>query len=346
MTTTHASTETLKGLTIVSILINHYLNLNINGDFRGFANLTVVVFFILSSYGIYHSLERTFTNSTINIQSLSIFYLNRAIKIFPLFWIAYILETILFGKKLSLLALLGLSAPGHYWFIPAILQCYAIAPFVYFLIKKKRIFAINAIIWSFVFVNISLNSPFLNQQIGPYFNYVHLGWRNCFFLYIFVFSLSMLSAIYLESWDKVVKHEKLLWFYYAIILVSIFMISGKYTIELEYLFNLFVKSLIPIALLTISTFYFISNRLDSRIFSWLGKVSFSVFLFHFIFYKAVNSVSGFGTNSITELFLVLIFFPFFLFICRYIDRLGSLISETTRKGISSHYSAARPRKIS
>ncbi len=57
-------TAYFRGFAIASIMINHYLNVYVKGDFSGFGNATITIFFILSGYGIYFSLERRFDDQT------------------------------------------------------------------------------------------------------------------------------------------------------------------------------------------------------------------------------------------------------------------------------------------
>ena len=59
MKDTLSVTNTLRGIGILVVLVNHYLTLNITGDNRGFAQLWIAVFFIVSGYGINYSLSRS-----------------------------------------------------------------------------------------------------------------------------------------------------------------------------------------------------------------------------------------------------------------------------------------------
>jgi peptidoglycan/LPS O-acetylase OafA/YrhL len=102
MKTTYNSTDTLKGLAVISVLINHYLNMNMQGDCKGFANLIIAIFFIVSGYGIYCSLEHLVRNDKLTFKLVTTFYCTRIIRIFPLYWVAYITESVLFGQDISI----------------------------------------------------------------------------------------------------------------------------------------------------------------------------------------------------------------------------------------------------
>ena len=83
MANTVKTTNTLKGIAITSVLINHYLNNYVQGDSSGFANLWISVFFILSGYGLFHSFSQHKIESFTK-KNLKTFYINRFLRIFPL----------------------------------------------------------------------------------------------------------------------------------------------------------------------------------------------------------------------------------------------------------------------
>jgi peptidoglycan/LPS O-acetylase OafA/YrhL len=65
--------------------------------------------------------------------------------------------------------------------------------------------------------------------------------------------------------------------------------------------------------------------------SWIGKISYSIYLFHAIFFRSINECFGFGKNSPIELFICMICFPVFLFFCYYLDKLGAKIASLQKK---------------
>jgi peptidoglycan/LPS O-acetylase OafA/YrhL len=119
------ATNTLKGVAISVVLINHYMNGHYSVNLVGIANAFVSIFFMMSGYGLYHSLNASTNEVSLSRKTLASFYYGRALRIFPLFWLALVSY-----KMLSLQAIVGLRAPGHLWFIPALLQCYVLAPFI------------------------------------------------------------------------------------------------------------------------------------------------------------------------------------------------------------------------
>jgi peptidoglycan/LPS O-acetylase OafA/YrhL len=56
---TRDATNSLKGFAILIVLANHFLNQYVDpNNFSGLANATLSIFFIVSGYGIAHSLEQ------------------------------------------------------------------------------------------------------------------------------------------------------------------------------------------------------------------------------------------------------------------------------------------------
>jgi peptidoglycan/LPS O-acetylase OafA/YrhL len=158
------TTNTLKGIAISAVLMNHYLNLNVSRDYVGFGNLWISVFFILSGYGLSRSLDRRF-ETTIYSKELFLFYYERFIRIFPLLWLAWFIELIVKGGHLSPWILSGIHAKGHYWFIPALLQCYILSPWIYLGIRKKPFIFVAILITAFVTVNFLLLNNHIDHVI-------------------------------------------------------------------------------------------------------------------------------------------------------------------------------------
>lgn len=316
------STNTLKGIAIIAVLINHYLNINVSGNFVGFANVWLVIFFMLSGYGNEHSLSRIFKYQDEPLTCALIFYYQRIIRIFPLFWLAYILECLLFKKQISILTLLGYHASGHFWFVPALLQCYLIAPLVHILINKNRTASLILIIAVFVLSNMYLRSTIAPDSLLPVLKDMHVYWRNVYFLYIFIFSLSMLVPKAISQWHEISSREKAVYFYLLATLVMAFMIFVKYRPVHPYLFNISTQTLVPMLVIIVAAIYLICNRISIPFVKWIGSISYSIYLFHLILYFSINKYFRLGKDSLAELCLVFMFFPLFLYGCSKLEQLS------------------------
>ena len=330
------STDTLRGIAILSVVINHYLNRNISGDFLGFATVWLRLFFIVSGFGIYRSLEKLLIiNTHIELKNIAKFYYLRIVRIFPLFWISYIVQQLLLNQEIYLFSLLGIHGSGHFWFIPAILQCYIISPLIFLLIYYNRI----AALFLFLIVYVSFNI-FINLQITPVaflqlLNYLHLNWNNTYFLYILIFSLSMLLPNCIENWGDICQLEKNIYLCLLLLLTLFFMISVKWRDELTLFYDLFVITLIPVILMATSSIYLLFNGLYFNLLSWLGRRSYPIFLFHIAYFLLINIIFQYRRDSVEELIIALILFPLFLIVCTVIEHLDNRLSAFLKSLIVS-----------
>jgi peptidoglycan/LPS O-acetylase OafA/YrhL len=323
MDVTIDKTNTLKGITIIIVLFNHYLNMNVAGNTSGFANLWIVVFLVLSGYGIQLSLSRS-SNREKKLNHLKYikFYYLRAIRIFPLYLAAYLTECLLFQKHISPLAILGISAPGHYWFIPAILQCYLIAPLIHIIMKKQRLLLLLILISSFLLVNVYLNSNYAPGPLISLLKKIHLDWRGIFFLYLLIFSLSMFIPKIESGWNEISKDEKIFYYYFLIFVILASMILVKYNIAMPAISTFITVTLYPMLIIIISSIYCIINRINIPVVSFIGSISYSIYLFHITFYLSISKYLGLRKDSLLELCLIFILFPLFIYVCKKIEMLS------------------------
>jgi peptidoglycan/LPS O-acetylase OafA/YrhL len=169
------TTNTLKGIAISAVLINHYLNLNISGDSTGFANAWIAIFFFLSGYGLFHSLTR---HNLYNAREWFLFYYQRIVRVFPLLWIAWFIDLIVRRGNISLWTPTGIHASGHYWFIPALLQCYLVSPVIYLAIKKRPIISLFTLLGILISVNYFLLGHQAPAFITKIAKFIHANWRG------------------------------------------------------------------------------------------------------------------------------------------------------------------------
>ena len=330
MKDTFGSTNSLKGIAICAVLINHFLNLNVTGDYLGFASLIVGLFFIVSGYGISASLERSDTAGSFRPRGLADFYFSRFIRIYPLFIAAYLIQCHAFADPVVSWTVFALHGLGHYWFIPAIIQCYLLAPLLFILIKRYRFFSLIGIVFAFIAANLLLHGDMLPANVGKSLRFVHLYWRDVYFLYLLLFALSMYLPHYLDSWEKIPAHEKKYWFILLLAVVLTIMIVFKYQDPAGYLFTLLTQTVCPVIILSVAAVYLLANRLQFSLLSWIGKASYPIYLFHVSMYRLIDELFGFGKNSVTELLIVIAMLPFFFYLCSLIERLNTKITAAIR----------------
>lgn len=182
------TTNTIRGVAALSVIANHYLNEFVPGNQVGFANAIVSVFFLLSGYGIFVSLDRKFPEST-GLKWLPQFYARRILRLLPGAVALGCIAVALGGPFLA-------SATGimDKWFIAAILQCYVLAPFLYLLIRRFP----RAVVGAFATLAVVGYTLYLTDAFPPalltWLGNYHLIYREIPLGHCAVFSLGMVLA--------------------------------------------------------------------------------------------------------------------------------------------------------
>jgi len=128
------ATDHLKGLAILVVMMNHYHNNYYNLGMVGYAHGVISIFFVLSGYGNFHSLD----NSDASLgDTAGSFLIKRLVRIFSLCWV-YLFICVVGGNKLSVLKIFAIDSSGA-WFVPAILICYLVAVPLFEMLKRVRV---------------------------------------------------------------------------------------------------------------------------------------------------------------------------------------------------------------
>jgi peptidoglycan/LPS O-acetylase OafA/YrhL len=321
------TTNTLKGVAILTVLINHYLNFNVSGDYLGFANLWVSMFFIVSGYGIYLSLERKFTQG-FTFRGLLIFYCHRFVRIFPFLWLALLLWNFLGVFKVSIWMILGVHGEGIFWFIPALLQCYLISIFIFYkLTKNPKIFTIILTIIVFLF-NIFAVYKQIPEYITEFLTFTNSSYRGVFLLNILLFSFGMQLSHYFSSKPTGLPKSKTskqgAFFFLLILIIFICIAFAKYFLlpPLQFYFQI-----VPLLLIGLLCFYSLRSHVKNSLLAYLGSISYPLYLFHGVFYLFIARLDQFQKNSITGLSWTIILFPILIFLCIKVEEITSFLGK-------------------
>jgi peptidoglycan/LPS O-acetylase OafA/YrhL len=305
-------TSYLKAVAILSVCLNHFVNEYISDSFKGYGNGFLSIFFILSGFGIHSSLAKLAKEKSV-LGSLSSFFKKRIIRVYPLYWIWSILN----GFPGAILGFFALNFvdPQFLWFIPAILQCYIIAPVLFFLYERLHFFYhIVLVTFLFALANFVLFA-------GDYYPAPALGYRGMFFLHISQFCL----GFYLV---KIVK-ENLFNKYYAFFSVIFFLIFINETTPQE-LFVFSGKEYLFPLLLSFSAFFlclvFLSIDIDlpfKKTLIFVGTYTYSIYIYHTYSFSILEKLGVLGdTVSIWHgMFFWILTFPLFVFFFAFIEAL-------------------------
>jgi len=136
------------------VIINHFLNKYVSGEYAGYACIWVTIFFFLSGFGIAKSLNHRFPSpQDISLRSLTRYYFDRFVRLYPLLWLALLFDYLMIGKSAGVWEVMGISGKGHYWFISALIPCYLLSPLFYRLVVRFRAIYLVSFLAAFVCIN-------------------------------------------------------------------------------------------------------------------------------------------------------------------------------------------------
>jgi len=296
----------LKGVAIISVLFFHAI------EKGAYANTIIAVFFILSGYGIYYSLEKRFEKG-MSFKKIYKFYLSRFFKIYILLGAGFFLYFYFQSKVYHWTAYTGLYITGHYWFISAIIHCYLISILLYLMIKKLSVkyylITITLIIFIlnvFYFIFYSTLKNLISEPIV---------YRFFFLSYILFFAYGMTIPYFLRKNSKILSKNELnlrliLFSFLILSIYAVLFISNDLILDnVIYIYNYQYTFIFLTMLFTTPVMIFLflpyskKNYLPfSRIISFYGIYSLSLYLFHTIYYDILqrNLVNFYGTSPYLE----------------------------------------------
>lgn len=312
---TETMIDSLKGIAIVAVIVNHYVNIYLSKAFVGYANGAIAVFFVFSGYGNFYSLEKY---NKIDFSAVVNFWTKRAVRIYPLFWLSMLITGIIHRDIYSVSDYLlpNFRVQIIYWFLNAILQCYLIAPFLYLLLKRVGcgwyLLVCTAAVF---FINISpLSSILTNEPVFTKYKFLLM-------IHLLLFAVGMSLPSLVRKKNNTEKNNLL------IPLVVLFFTLG---IELTRRKNvLFLNSqYIFVPLFCASVFFFCLTLIPrrpsfpfKRLFTAFGKSSFSIYLFHLSYFFLISKIVFSKQAGYIHMVLTIAIFPIFFILSAIADRL-------------------------
>ena len=301
--------ELIRGLSILSVILFHLDIKYFNYGFLG-----VDVFFLISGYVITQSLQKDINN---NIYSFRLFIKKRFFRLYPALITCIILSTIFFlffGDIDEISAIFTQSLTSlfsiqnlflqylrvdyffennikffeHLWSISAEIQIYIFIGLIYFFLYKKKIDLFN-----FTFIIILFLSFYI------YFNLKHLN-ENYFSLIIRLFEFFLGSLSYFLN-NKIKNRYA---FYTNL------MIAGLLIINILKFQNNYFSYILLICLILFNylSFFKLHNQIYYAPLNYLGKISYSVYLYHlplsFFYFIYLDTQLNEIINSLGYLFIL------------------------------------------
>lgn len=268
--------RTLMGFSIIWVMLFHY---KIDGllleKIANYGYMGVDVFFFLSGFGLFYSMEKN--SDTIR------FYIRRVRRIFPLYFILGAFSCVLFDNFSDFLwkySTLGYWTNGIIasWFIPAIVTCYFLYPFLFYTIFYNR----DIKLFCIVVFTLILFVSYLIIIDGPKLRFDNscIEWNRMMFWYrLPIFIYGSLVA----SWVKDNKKD----FYVLIMLLAIFPAIIFYlrreTMSLCFS-TTFVTPLVMFILISLIK----KTPIIARWGGVIGDASLEIFMIHMPIYYYIN----------------------------------------------------------
>ena len=321
------------------VMVTHYSSAYAFGFYnsfiRDYAGFVVSIFFILSGFGNYYSMQRLearYGGRPLSLKLAGTFFWQRALRIYPLFWLSLFSASFLLGvgwnelHELSprtvatYLAFPTVRHEGYTWFIPELVQCYLAAPFLYYLLRKLHLWRFVAFIFALgaVFMTISVHYLWLLESINGFgvSDPESLFYRAMFLSNILLFAGGLCMPLLNRYVKPYVNNHVTLAFLVAFLL-SIYLVRDEF-FTVPYLSSQLL--LFPLFLISVSGFCLsaiAANRTLplSRTFAYLGTYSFTLYLFHWQYFALLEKFGLLNFPEWLNAMVTAAFFPVLLGAC-------------------------------
>lgn len=346
-----AATEYIKGIVIGVVMMAHYASYYYfdvyNRWLFEYASEAVSVFFILSGYGLYYSLDRRRAR-TAATRRLTDFYFRRALRIYPLYWLSLFITPLLlpgYGYEMlhePSLHTLGIYlafplvvAPGVYWFIPALMQCYLVAPLCFRLLKRLgtgRYLLLAATGTALCFPG----TYFVHSLAGRlHIDPQALLYRNFLFANILLFALGMAAPVMVERYRR--EPASYVWLAASLVL---FLTAAYITRFPDLLFARSNLYFTPLFLWSAALFCFFMIAAApplpfGRGIAFAGRYSYPLFLFHRAAFGFLFLIGVIEVDSGVSLVATVLLMPLIMAACYLLERLSRETSSRVERFLAT-----------
>lgn len=355
-TDTRNTTSYIKGVAILCVISAHYIS-NYAFNFymkwlTEYAVTIISVFFVISGYGIYYSLERRFQKQGARTGRVLLrFAYDRAIGFYPLYWGALITIGIFmpgFGNYdnyfphdfTTVLMWLGIPVVRFFafWFLTSILQCYYVAPLLFFVLKKYGLAIYAALALAILIGTLGVTSifafnlfgrlhlPVIDQPLVFFYKGYFLGNIVLFTFGMMIVPLSKVMGKWLKGWPQLIAS-------FVLFAALIYGLRFPDTLIFRSSFYFMPLFLISSALFCMTAIVTNPRLPFSFFFAPMGRHSYTVYLYHYQF-MALLAYLGLISKGIIDgitdgwwigNLVALAAVPLLLIICAGLDRADSLL---------------------
>ncbi|MEL6469650.1 MAG: acyltransferase family protein [Cyanobacteria bacterium J06623_4] len=334
---------TLRGIVIVAVLLNHYVDDFMTLEGHDIANTMVSVFFVLSGYGISASLHKKL-GEHLSVGALLGFYRIRIAKVFPLLWVALLLESLVTNHVFSIADFLGYKLTEHYWFISSLLECYLLSPLLYLLLNYKKNITLALMTLLFLVSNHAIGqNPELKSALMNFhltgFPYMELYLSNIclFFGGMYFHQIGRVrQPSNSQNQQQLASHTDAQTGQrstgYQSILFILLLLSALGYIFLERFFYSGLPFIGGPVLLSVLSFYALSMRCTPNFwlrsgFIYAGRHSLALYLLHMPYFYFLERINIISIDSLTSIAMSIALLPLFFGIALVIEKLSNTLSN-------------------
>lgn len=317
----------IRGLAVFAVAIGHFSSRFMEHSIPTHPGYLIAFFFIVSGYGIYHSLNNRLAHNGIGHGLIS-FFSKRALRLFPLYWLWLILNLLfdpgvtLQNLQLSQILLLQFHDPAYHWFLPAIVMCYIVAPILFWLLQLLGKHFLFFSIGSVLALNIALS--FLDVPKIRCWMYLFV---YCGHIFLFAFGMYYAKVLYYRQWRRSTPLFVISCFCFAALCIIARLTQAATTTvpKLQTLPPIW-EIAIPIGLyamlfLVAVLFFQHDWKLPlASIFCFMGKISLAIYIFEGMYATALSRVSFFSGISDINILPYFLLFPIFVVGCFVLER--------------------------
>ena len=278
--------DSLRGVACLTVVFAHIIATDEKyGKYAsGCGKIGVWLFFVISGFLAVYPLS--VNKKSFGMGELRKWYPRKLMRLYPAYIIAVLLAAVsgfLSGFRQTLRHIFLLEGSGHFWYMPVIICFYLFVPFLLLILseifKKKQGRRLAALLLLLTGLVLSLLFPYTSYVE----NSISLKW------YMPVFLMGMLMAVYFDCYGNREKTAYDILSAAALCLILLmtpparrllFGIPASPYLQNKYLPTGFLWCLVFIGIAGGRTFRKILS--GSKILSFVGKISYEIYLFHYI----------------------------------------------------------------
>ncbi|MHB1390618.1 MAG: acyltransferase family protein [Thermoleophilia bacterium] len=332
----HHLTCYVRGVVILTVMTDHFFGNYVPDYYSYIAAIAyglLGMFFIISGYGIFFSLEKRFRSGRGTGRVLARFAYDRAIRILPLYWIALLVASYLQpvhgdfwdGYPHIYLIVFGfVLAPSFLWFVTAVIQCYILAPLLFFLVSRvslNKCLMGGGLMLSATYAASLLWLPDLARLPNDKLIRFSAGfiYHQLFLANIILFFFGMMLPGLIGRYGKYFNAG------YILPGLTVLLIGVLYATRFDsVLFNKSGTILVPVYIFSIAAFslslFVTAPALPlARFFRVSGVNSYPIYLFHLSFFGLIAAAGLLDNGGFLNLVIFLVFLPSFIMLCQWIE---------------------------